>query len=226
MKRNVLVLVFLMASIAFASSAWAATVTPGEGGGDAAAGCFCQVVVGGAIQCITDDLLCGTTACPVGNECGEGEFCVIGANTDCGFCVGGANDGDACDVSTSSQCALPGICVSGNYCKAQQPQCNDGGNCTATSDFLNIPLPKVVLCPNNIPTLSQWGLILFGMLLLTMMFLTIRRRGLPTHLAASVLVLGAVGLAVATASYAQIQSERVCGESDIAVEFVKDILNT
>ena len=28
------------------------------------------------------------------------------------------------------------------------------------------------------------------------------------------------------ATYAQIQSERVCGESDISVEFVNDILNS
>ncbi len=34
--------------------------------------------------------------------------------------------------------------------------------------------------PGVIPTLSQWGVIGFGLLLLTAMFLTIRRRGLPT----------------------------------------------
>jgi hypothetical protein len=36
----------------------------------------------------------------------------------------------------------------------------------------------------------------------------------------------AVGLAVATAAYAQIQSERVCDETDIVVEFVTDLLNS
>lgn len=39
--------------------------------------------------------------------------------------------------------------------------------------------------PNNIPTLSQSGLILLGLLFLLAMFLTIRRRGLPGHVNAS-----------------------------------------
>ena len=45
------------------------------------------------------------------------------------------------------------------------------------------------VAPAQIPTLSQWGLILFGMLLLTAMFITIRRRGLPTQMTASLLLL-------------------------------------
>ena len=40
------------------------------------------------------------------------------------------------------------------------------------------------------------------------------------------LILGLlmIGLSAATVAYAQIQSERVCGERDVAVEFVIDIL--
>ena len=79
-------------------------------------------------------------------------------------------------------------------------------------------------CPHVIPTLSQWGLILFGMLLLTAMFITIRRRGLPTQWSASLLVLMSAGLIAVSVSYAEIQSNRVCGETDVAVDFVNDIL--
>ena len=82
-----------------------------------------------------------------------------------------------------------------------------------------------IFCPNNIPTLSQWGLILFGMLLLTLMFITVRRRGLPTQMTASLLVLMAAGLVAVGASYAEIESNRVCGEMDVAQEFVNDLLD-
>ena len=33
----------------------------------------------------------------------------------------------------------------------------------------------------NVPTLSRWGLILFGLLLFTAMFVTIRRHALPAR---------------------------------------------
>lgn len=75
-----------------------------------------------------------------------------------------------------------------------------------------------------IPTLGQWGLILFGMLLLTMMYLTIRRRGLPSQMTARLLVLLAVGVLATGASYAEIQSNRTCGETDVAVDFINDLL--
>ena len=104
------------------------------------------------------------------------------------------------------------------------PLCPDEFNCGALHPFgAGPPFPD---CPKNIPTLSQWGLILFGMLLLTTMFIVIRRRGLPTQMTASLLVLLAVGVLATGASYAEIQSNRVCGETDVAVEFVNDILNS
>jgi hypothetical protein len=140
-----------------------------------------------------------------------------GACDDClgnGPCVGGF-------------CTVGGAACTGVFtdvCVDPNDNCKDGG-CIESSNS-RVPPTTIVYCPDNIPTLSQWGLILFGMLLLTAMFVVIRRRGLPPHMTASLLVLGAVGLAVATAAYAQIQSERVCGESDIAVEFVNDLLNS
>ena len=76
-----------------------------------------------------------------------------------------------------------------------------------------------------VPTLSQWGLILFGLVLLTAGLLTIRWRGLPTQVTASLLVLVAAGVVAVGSSYAEIQSSRSCGETDVAVEFVKDLLN-
>ncbi|MBW2272380.1 MAG: IPTL-CTERM sorting domain-containing protein [Deltaproteobacteria bacterium] len=132
------------------------------------------------------------------------------------------------DCNTNANCAAGSVCVdkaftgcssagAGN-CQKLLATCGNGG-CVTSSTIEN-----VVDCPSNIPTLSQWGLILFGMLLLTMMFWTIRRRGLPTHMSASLLVIGMFGLSAATVAYAQIQSERVCGERDVAVEFVIDIL--
>ncbi|MFQ5459131.1 MAG: IPTL-CTERM sorting domain-containing protein, partial [Myxococcota bacterium] len=82
-------------------------------------------------------------------------------------------------------------------------------------------------CPGNIPTLSQWGLILFGMLLLTMMFLVIRRRGLPTHMTASVLLLLAAGFIAVSMSYGAIQSNRSCDvdRNDVAVQLWQEIFS-
>ena len=67
--------------------------------------------------------------------------------------------------------------------------------------------------------------ILLSLLLLTAMFLTIRRRGLPTRVTASLLVLMAAGVVAVGASYAEIQSSRSCGETDVTVEFVNDLLS-
>jgi hypothetical protein len=109
--------------------------------------------------------------------------------------------------------AIPGPCLDGTCAT------NDG---TAASYFKPTPAVRV-FCLNNVPTLSQWGLILFGMLLLTAMFITIRRRGLPTQMSASLLVLLSAGVMAVSVSYAEIQSNRVCGETDVAVNFVADI---
>ena len=90
-----------------------------------------------------------------------------------------------------------------------------------TTLVTEIPFPQL----SSVPTLSQWGLILFGLLLLSAGFLTIRWRRLPTRVTASLLVLVAAGVVAVGSSYAQIQSSRSCGENEVAVEFVNDLLN-
>ncbi len=95
------------------------------------------------------------------------------------------------------------------------------GSCSGgTTLVTEIPFPQL-----SIPTLSQWGLILFAMLLLTALFVTIRRRGLPTQMTASLLVLMSAGLIAVSVSYTEIQSSRSCGENDVAEQFVNDLLN-
>ena len=75
-----------------------------------------------------------------------------------------------------------------------------------------------------IPTVSQWGLILFGLLLLSATLLAIRRRGSPTPVTTSLLVLMAAGVVAVGASYAEFESSRSDGGTDVAVEFVNDLL--
>jgi len=82
-----------------------------------------------------------------------------------------------------------------------------------------------ILFPVAVPTLSQSALILVGLLLLGAGFLTIRRRGLPTQIMMSLLVLIAAGVGAVGASYVEIESSRTCGETDVAVEFVSNLLN-
>ena len=51
----------------------------------------------------------------------------------------------------------------------------------ALADGIVLPTSaKLSVDLRKIPTLSQWGLIGFGVLLLAAMFVTIHRRGLPT----------------------------------------------
>ena len=84
----------------------------------------------------------------------------------------------------------------------------------------------VIACPGNIPALSQWGLILFGLLLLIVMARVFRRGGPVTPVAASLLLLMSAGLIAVSVSYSEIQANRVCGETDVAVEFVRDLLQS
>ena len=150
--------------------------------------------------------------------------CVDEVNNNFEFCA----ENVACTaVCPATPCLAGTICIDAvNDCGAATcvPVCPDEFNCQDLHVFgAGAPFPE---CPKNIPTLSQWGLILFGMLLLTTMFIVIRRRGLPTQMTASLLVLLAVGVLATGASYAEIQSNRGCGETDVAVEFVNDILNS
>lgn len=130
---------------------------------------------------------------------------------------------NACTASGDAACPN-GICVSAavtgcptNQCFVQDADCNT--NCPNASAIGN-----VVLCYLVIPTLDQWGLIAFGLMLLTAMFVVLRQRRLPSHIAAGMLILIGVGLAGVVTSYAAIQSQRTCSDTDVAVEFVHELL--
>jgi len=227
MKRILLPLLVVFAVVCLAGSAWA--IIRGEGGGgESAQFCLCDEAIGGIVRPLPNGPTCTITlgaagcgtVCVDNDGCQEDQICIAGTFSgceadDCGIfgpCISGE-----CDVN-SQACTIFPV----NTCEDVAPECANG-QCFAASDF---PNNDIVFCPHNIPTLSQWGLILFGMLLLTTMFIVIRRRGLPTQMTASLLVLMAVGVLATGASYAEIQSNRVCGETDVAVEFVNDILNS
>jgi len=202
MKRThlAMVLIFAVALLGIAATAQAQTSrgTGGDGGGgEVHVVCFCS-----------DNSINTTEQCIESVICAGAIDCTIGGDALCGplsICMDAAN---GCGFA---------LCA---------PECPDEFNCNALHPFGSFPVIPFPDCPKNIPTLSQWGLILFGMLLLTTMFIVIRRRGLPTQMTASLLVLMAVGVLATGASYAEIQSNRVCGETDVAVEFVNDILNS
>ncbi len=200
MKRThlAMVLIFAVALLGIAATAQAQTSrgTGGDGGGGEV-----------HLSCFCSDNSINTVErCIVDVNCGTAIDCTVGGD---GLCGPGFICMDAVNGCGFALCA---------------PICTDEFNCGALHAFgAGVPFPD---CPKNIPTLSQWGLILFGMLLLTTMFIVIRRRGLPTQMTASLLVLMAVGVLATGASYAEIQSNRVCGETDVAVEFVNDILNS
>ena len=214
--RLVILLAAAFGLLLLAGSASAQSQSPqgGEGGGEGIGDCTC--FTNGDLGGEADDGL----DCAINRNCGQAKQCHDDGDctgADKGFCLAYGDSG--CGDPELNNCG-PGFneaCQ--GTCAHQTLHCQD--DCPAG-------VAEFELCPdwNRIPTLSQWGLILFGMLLLTLMFLTIRRRGLPTHLSASLLVIGAVGLAMAATAYDQIQSERVCGASDIAVEFVNDILKS
>ena len=203
MKRILLPLLVVFAVVCLAGSAWA--ISRGEGGGgDSAADCICDEAIGGIVRPLPDGPTCtiplGAASC--------GAVCVNNDN---------CPPNRICIAAPVNGCAT-------NTCEVLAPECANG-QC-GVNDVSDFPNNDIVHCPHNIPTLSQWGLILFGMLLLTTMFIVIRRRGLPTQMTASLLVLMAVGVLATGASYAEVQSNRVCGETDVAVEFVNDILNS
>lgn len=201
MKRILLPLLVVFAMVCLAGSAWA--ISRGEGGGgDSAADCICDEAIGGIVRPLPNGPTCTITlgAAGCGPPCVDNDDCTLDR-----ICIAAPVNG--CGINT---------------CEVLAPECANG-ECDFASDF---PNNSIVFCPHNIPTLSQWGLILFGMLLLTTMFIVIRRRGLPTQMTASLLVLLAVGVLATGASYAEIQSNRTCGETDVAVEFVNDILNS
>jgi hypothetical protein len=203
MNRNLLLVLSVLGVIGLASAASAEFRDGGDGsgGGGQHSNCLCEEEIAG------------------GAECGGGPCCADYTWPNCPPAL------TACPLGT--ECAAHQICVDHTVAGCLTDFCVPRSTICAEHDCIDSSGPALesLIDCYFIPTLSQWGLILFGMLLLTAMFLAIRRRGLPTHMTASLLVLGAVGLAVATAAYAQIQSERVCGESDVAVEFVNDILN-
>lgn len=195
MIRNLLVVLSVVAVLGLASSAWAEARYGDGGGGESNWDCICEEIIGVGPTCTNNLLENCGAACNTSANCAPGRVCID---------------------KTFTGCASAGA----GTCQRQMDQCLNGGCVTSSS------IGNIIDCPSNvIPTLSQWGLILFGMLLLSMMFWTIRRRGLPTHMAAGLLVIGMMGFTAATVAYSQLQSERVCGESDVAVEFVNDILN-
>ena len=141
--------------------------------------------------------------------------------------LGGITVGGDCSVVPHACCTIAG--GEGGQCTNTIQACCDLGFPTVGKFFENQSCQggsPDKACLTVIPTLSQWGLILFGMLLLTVTFYTIRRRGLPTGATAGMLAVLGVGLATVVTSYASVQSERVCGEeNDVAVELIQNLLN-
>lgn len=203
MNRNLFMVFSVLAMLCLASVAWGASES-GGGGGESVPGCVCGQNLPGALPnniCRPKAGACGAP-CTTDLTCAAGELCQSKADT---ACPADGSPGNCHEITAS--CA--------------------NGECPAGGPFSDFTTETYVDCPGNIPTLSQWGLILFGMLLLTMMFLVIRRRGLPTHMTASVLLLLAAGFIAVSMSYGAIQSNRSCDvdRNDVAVQLWQEIFS-
>jgi len=196
-----------LAMLLFAAVAWLGLAATAQaqsslGGGDGGGGeghvpCACADTVNNTHEDCLETVLCGGAI-----------NCTVGGQATCNTALPGSICMDAANGCGFAICA---------------PQCTDQSGCGALHPFGSFPGTPFPLCPNNfIPTLSQWGLIGFGLLLLTAMFVAIRRGNLSMR--SGVVGLLAVGLIGVSASYYQIQVNRSCGDQDVAVEFVQGLL--
>ncbi|MBI1825045.1 MAG: IPTL-CTERM sorting domain-containing protein [Planctomycetes bacterium] len=123
------------------------------------------------------------SCCPDdGNQCTH-ESCdqatgACGATRDCST-AGDCDDGLHCTIdSCSNSCCnhLP-LCSQGVVCCADGVSCDDGDDCTVDSCVggccAHVPDPS---CVPHIPTVSQWGLVVLSLLLMTGLKLRFGRR--------------------------------------------------
>jgi len=200
MKRNLLVmsLALAVACLGLAGPAAAQTVRGGDGGGETHLGdCFCVDNVTDTNEfCALNALCAGLVDCTVG---GQATCDTAAAGTTCSDPVNG------CGFSVCLSPCGPDICIASHVFGA------------------GFPFPD---CPEEpVPTLSQAGLILLGVLLLIGgAFLQRRRATMSKGFAASMLALlltAAVGSAVA---YGTIQSNRTCGDPNV-VDLVQKVIS-
>ena len=139
---------------------------------------------------------------------------------------------DQCHVETSCATATPCVddagCNPGEFC-LEDSNCCEFRLCAQICNACVVGIGEGVCggfaeCEKIAPTLSQWGLIVLGLLLLVAMFLTVRRRSLRGQTTPSLLALMAAGVLAVSVSYAEIQSSRSCADTDLAAELVNDLL--
>jgi hypothetical protein len=114
-------------------------------------------------DCDDDDVCTGTESCD-----GNGQ-CIAGTPLSCGD--GNACNGvETCDPTSGCQPGTPLVCDNGTFCDGTET-CNPGSGCQSGS----APCTEDETCneandrcdPNTIPTVSEWGLVILTLLLLT-----------------------------------------------------------
>ena len=152
---------------------WSVSIqAPGMGEGICENNCCGDGVVSGAEECDPPDGECCQADCtfaPTGTACGDGsdgECTNPDTCSSAGVCLDNdAPAGTPCGTPPNGEeCFLGDFCSGGGVCQtgALETECGDGidGCCPAGCNFAND-----ADCPEPVPTVSQWGLLILALLL-------------------------------------------------------------